>query len=75
VPTDSSGGLIFLLKTGPTTQEGYYRVTASLGDSGASTHFTLDAEDDVHQQEGSGTVFDVPDGIANYAAYFPLIAK
>jgi hypothetical protein len=74
VPTDSSGGLIFSLETSPTTDEGFYSVTASVNPS-ASTQFTLDAEDDVRPQEGSETVFVVPDGIANRVVYFPLIVK
>jgi photosystem II stability/assembly factor-like uncharacterized protein len=74
VPTNSSGGLIFSLKTSPTAGEGLYRVTASVPPS-ASTQFTLDAEDDVHSQEGSETVFIVPDGIAYQVVYLPLIVK
>jgi len=74
VPTDSSGGLIFSLKTSPTAGEGLYRVTASVPPS-AMTQFTLDAEDDVHPQVGSETVFDVPDGIAYHVVYLPLIVK
>ena len=74
VPVNSSGGLVFLLETSPTTDEGFYRVTAS-GFPGAMTHFTLDVEHDVRPQEGSGTVFVVPDGIAHDVAYLPLIAS
>jgi hypothetical protein len=59
VPTHSSGGLIFQLETGPTIDEGFYRVTGS-GNPSAMTQFTLDVEDDVRSQEGSGTL-DTPD--------------
>ena len=74
VLTNSSGGFIFLLKTSLTTDEGFYRVTVSVNTS-AGTQFTLDAEDDVRPQEGSETVFVVPDGIAYHVVYLPLIVK
>jgi photosystem II stability/assembly factor-like uncharacterized protein len=75
VPTDSSGGFVLSLETSPTTEEGLYSVTASVNPS-AVTQFTLDAEDDIRPQEGTGTVFVVPDGIAyHYAVYLPLILR
>jgi hypothetical protein len=74
VPTNSSGGFIFLLETSLTAEEGFYSVTVSINPS-AMTQFTLDAEDDVRPQEGSGTVFVVPDGIAFHAVYLPLIVR
>jgi len=73
VPTDSSGSFTFLLRT-IQADEGFYRVTASVNPS-ASTQFTLNKEDALHPQEGSGTVFDVPDGIAYHFVYLPLIVK
>jgi hypothetical protein len=75
VPTDSSGGFTFLLETNPTTEEGFYSVTVSVNPS-ANTSFTLNTEDAVHPQEGSGTVLVVPDGIAyTHFVYLPLILK
>ena len=74
IPTDASGGLIFLLETSSTTDEGYYGVTTSTPYS-TRTHFTLDQEDAVRPQEGSGTVFIVPDGIANRVLYLPRLVK
>ncbi|MFA5873549.1 MAG: hypothetical protein WC832_06260, partial [Anaerolineales bacterium] len=73
VPTDSSGSFTFLFETSQ-ADEGYYSVTVSVNPS-ASTQFTLDAEADLHPQEGSGTVFVVPDGIAYHVIYLPLIVK
>lgn len=74
VAIDPAGGLIFYLQTNPTTDEGFYRVHAS-GNPGAMTQFTLEAEGIVHPQEGSGTVFIVPDGIAYQVIYLPLTMK
>jgi len=74
VPTDSSGNFTFLLQTSPTTDEGYYNVTASVNPS-ATTHFKLDDTADVHPQAGSGTVFPVPDGIAYHALYLPMTVR
>jgi hypothetical protein len=66
---------IFSLETNPTTEEGFYSVTVCVNPS-ASTQFTLEAEDEVRPQEGSGKVFDVPDGIAYHVfIYLPLIVK
>lgn len=74
IPTDASGGLIFLLETSSTTDEGYYGVTTSTPSS-TRTHFTLDQEDAVRPQEGTGTVFMVPDGIANRVLYLPRLVQ
>ena len=74
IPTDASGGLIFLLETSSATDEGYYGVTTSTPSS-TRTHFTLDQEDAVRPQEGTGTVFMVPDGIANRVLYLPRLVK
>jgi hypothetical protein len=74
VPTDASGGLTFILKTSATAEEGSYRVTATVNPS-ATTRFTLTAGGVVHPQEGTGTVFDLPEGIAYLVNFLPLLAK
>jgi hypothetical protein len=74
VPTDASGQLIFILQTSATAEEGSYRVTATVGSS-ASTRFSLTAGGVVHPQDGAGTVFDVPDGIAYIVRFLPLLVK
>jgi photosystem II stability/assembly factor-like uncharacterized protein len=74
VSADPSGNLEFLLRTHLTTQEGFYTVTASVTAS-AMVHLTLDADLEVRPQEGSGPIFDVPDGIAHRAVFLPLVVK
>lgn len=74
IPTDESGGFIFLLETNSTTDEGYYGVTTSTPYS-TMTHLTLDQQDDVRPREGNGTVFTVSDGIANLVQYLPRLVK
>ena len=72
VPTDPSGGFVFILDTGQGSP-GHYIVTATLN-SNASAEFVLDPSEALHPQEGSGTIFIVPDGIAytNFI-YLPLV--
>jgi hypothetical protein len=74
VPTDALGGLTFILLTSVTAEEGSYRVTATVS-SGATTRFTLTAGDVVHPQNGTGTVFDLPDGIAYLNNFLPMLLK
>jgi hypothetical protein len=66
VPTDSAGECFFLLNT-EQADEGRYVVTATANRS-ASTSFVIASGEPVHPQEGSGTAFQIPPGIA-YGKY------
>ena len=72
---DSSGNLSFTVQTGPTAGEGLYLVTAP-GYPGVAARFTLDAGQPLRLPEGSGTDFDLLDGIAySIFTYFPMMGK
>ena len=74
VPTDGSGSLSFLLSTS-NADEGTYFVTAAVNPS-ASVRFTLSADKLTRAQEGSGTDFEVPAGIAyTVSVYLPFIVR
>jgi hypothetical protein len=74
VPTDSSGGLTFLLETSQ-ADVGYYNVTAIVNPS-ASVSFVLDASQPMRPQEGDDPIFNVPEGIAyTHRILLPLIRK
>ncbi len=64
--TDSAGGCLFLLST-EQADEGRYVVTATANRS-ASTSLVIASGEPVHPQEGSGTIFQIPSGIA-YGKY------
>jgi len=66
VATDAAGDCLFLLATGQ-ADEGRYVVAATV-DRSASTSFVIASGEPVHPQEGSGTIFQVPSGIA-YTTY------
>ena len=66
VATDAAGDCLFLLGT-EQANEGRYVVTATL-DPSASTSFVIASGEPVHPQEGSGTIFQIPSGIA-YGKY------
>ncbi|OHB63651.1 MAG: hypothetical protein A2168_05355 [Planctomycetes bacterium RBG_13_50_24] len=66
VATDAAGDCIFLLGT-EQSDEGRYVVSATV-DRSASTSFVIASGEPVHPQEGSGTIFQIPSGIA-YATY------
>jgi hypothetical protein len=66
ISADSSGGIRFLLST-EQADEGPYLITATANYS-ASTRFVIASGEPVHPQEGSGTIFAVPSGIA-YVKY------
>jgi hypothetical protein len=70
---DNSGGFIFLLSTS-LADAGHYFVTASVNPSAMAT-FILDPIAPLRPQEGSGSMFDVPSGIAWKALYLPLILR
>jgi hypothetical protein len=55
--------------------EGYYVVTAT-ADRSANASFTLDADDDLQPQEGTGTIFSLPGGLAyTHTTCMPLVEK
>ncbi len=66
VATDAAGDCLFLLATAQ-ADEGRYVVTATV-DPSASTSFVIAPGEPVHPQEGSGTMFQIPSGIA-YTTY------
>ena len=77
IPTDSNGNFDFWLSTS-NADEGAYFVTASIDsvNASATTSFTLDINEPVHSQEGSGTTFDVPAGIAfTKFVFLPVILR
>jgi len=74
IPTDVSGSFSFLLST-PKADEGTYFVTAAVNPS-ATVQFILSADKPTRAQEGSGTVFDVPAGIAyTESVFLPIIMR
>jgi hypothetical protein len=66
VDTDAAGDCLFLLDT-EQADEGRYVVKATL-DPSASTNFVIASGEPIHPQEGDGTIFQIPSGIA-YATY------
>lgn len=75
VPTDALGGFVFTLQTNPTTEEGYYKVTATVNPS-AMAQFSLDAGGALRSQAGSATLFVVPDQIAyHHFVHLPLTVR
>jgi hypothetical protein len=73
VRTDASGDLVFLLNT-EQADEGKYIATATINPS-SSARFVLDSSHLLHQQEGEGTVFNVPGGLTTHSVYVPLILR
>ncbi len=66
VTADAAGDCVFLLATGQ-ADEGRYVVAPAIERS-ASTSFVIASGEPVHPQEGSGTLFQIPPGIA-YSKY------
>jgi hypothetical protein len=66
IATDAAGDCLFLLNT-EQADEGRYVVKATL-DPSTSTNFVIASGEPIHPQEGSGTIFQIPSGIA-YATY------
>ena len=73
VPTDASGGLVFLLNTDQ-ADEGEYIVTATVNPS-SSARFVLDSSKLIRPQEGQGTIFNVPSGLVTHFVYLPLVLR
>jgi len=74
VPTNTNGEFVFLFST-TNADEGAYFVTANVNPS-ATTRFTLDSNEPVRPQDGTGTVFEVPAGIAfTETIYLPLVLR
>lgn len=74
IPTDADGSFTFLLNsTG--ADEGDYFLTATVNPS-ANISFTLDETAPIHPQDGTGTTFDIPAGIAfNEFVFLPTVVK
>jgi alpha-tubulin suppressor-like RCC1 family protein len=77
VPTDGSGGFVFILGTSQ-ADAGYYFVTASVNPS-ATVNLVLDPDAPLRPYEGSGTALEtleVPGGIAfTETVYLPLVQR
>jgi Tol biopolymer transport system component len=72
VPTDAAGHAIFLLHTTDATP-GLYTVRLTVSPYSAETQLTLHPAGDIHPQEGSGPIFDLPAGLAHHLLYFPFL--
>jgi hypothetical protein len=73
--TDGAGEFAFLLRTIEDTDPGAYFARAMVNPS-AGVSFRLDPDEPLRLQEGTGTVFDVPDGIAfTRFVYLPIILR
>ena len=74
IPTGADGSFTFLLST-TNADEGFYVVRVEAGGT-ASTSFTLAASEPLRSQDGTGSTFNVPAGIAfTEFAYLPFIQK
>jgi hypothetical protein len=74
VPTDASGGIVFVLDT-TGADLGHYSVTVSVNPS-ASSSFTLLADAPLRTAQGGATVLSVPAGIAlTKSLYLPVARR
>lgn len=74
VSTDADGAFIFLLST-TNADEGSYFVTASVNPS-ATVSFALDSNEPLRPQDGVGSIFNVPAGIAfTESVFLPIILR
>ena len=74
IPVDNSGNLVFLLNTSG-AEVGFYFITVEVNPC-ATVPFMLDAGAPLRAQEGSGTTFNVPSGIAfTEMVYLPMAIK
>ena len=74
VPIDAIGGFTFIFST-TNADEGLYLVTASVNPS-ATTQLVLDAAEPTRTQEGTGSLIDIPAGIAfTNQIFLPLLQR
>ena len=74
VATDAEGRFTFLLST-TDSDEGTYFVTVTVNPI-ATVRFILNSSEPTRSQEGSGTVFDVPSGIAfTQFVFLPVVSR
>lgn len=74
VSTDADGSLTFLLST-TSADEGSYYVTVT-GNPSATVSFVLDSNEPIRPQDGSGSVLDVPEGIAfTESVFIPIVLR
>ena len=74
VTTDATGGFTFLFTTA-NADEGVYMITASVNPS-ATTQLILDAAEPTRTQEGTGSLIDIPAGIAyTNQIFLPLLLR
>jgi hypothetical protein len=74
MPTDAVGEFEFFLSTS-SAEEGVYYITASVNPS-ATARLTLASDVPVRPQDGTGTIFDVPAGIAyTEIVYLPAVLR
>ncbi|MBU0511337.1 MAG: calcium-binding protein [Chloroflexi bacterium] len=74
VLVDASGGFSFIFST-TNADEGIYMITASVNPS-ATTQLILDAAEPIRPQEGTGSIIDIPGGIAfTNQIFLPLLQR
>ncbi|MBU0511338.1 MAG: calcium-binding protein [Chloroflexi bacterium] len=74
IPVDANGDFTFLFST-TNADEGIYMITASVNPS-ATTQLILDAAEPIRPQEGTGSIIDIPVGIAfTNQVFLPLLQR
>jgi len=73
VPVDVNGNFEFILSTDE-ADIGGYEVTFTVNPS-STTFFRLVPTEPIHLQAGTGTIYAVPEGMAIYYAYLPMITR
>ena len=76
VPVNETGSFVFFFDTGA-AEGGYYRVTAVVSDTTATTGFGLDAATPIRPQEGGGQTLLLPGGIGAPVnmIYLPVVGR
>ncbi len=72
VPTDANGDLFFLLNTGQ-ADPGQYIVAATVNPT-SSARLVLEPGKPLRQQEGQGTILDVPGGLVPHV-HLPIVSR
>lgn len=73
VQTDGAGGLVFLIdSTG--ADPGFYLISTDVPDSPV-IRISLSVDELLHAQEGEGTIFTLPSGIAQQPINLPIIFR